>query len=1010
MEHLDNHLKRNRVLPLVFLLLASLLLPALCAQAEVVPSEDIPNFIKTSYSINEGLPTDEANAIVQDHAGYLWIGGYGGLIRYDGTNFVDYSDRLVSSAIRSLFVDSAGRLFIGTNDAGAYVLENDQFTQLRVANSQEYLCIRRFDENSDGTIYAATTSGVVRVDEAELTPINLEEFSSDQFVTLAIDSGDRIWALTDSGLLYEFTPDAFINSYEAEDFFRKDTISTVCADKDGRIYVGSTGDTLVRLTLTDDGTVDQQEDFYSSKIASISKLSPAADGSVLVCGLRGFGRLDPEDQFQLIDSDVVDGNWAIIDHEGNYWVASSGSCLQRYCLGCFASCNFNSTLGTMAANVVYREGNLYYVGTDNGVFVYNKDWSQVNNKATRLLNGVRVRCIGSDDQGRIWISAWNQGVVRFDPKTGESVHFSSENGLNSDKVRVICRLSDGRMLLGNQQGAAIMNAAGDAVDVTYGAQDGMETTSVLSAMELNGHIYLGTDGSGIYEITEDGLVHLGYDRGLTQGVVLRMEADADENGCFFVCAGDKLFYYETRDNLFRLLDGIKKGAGSFYSVYDVNGRLWALQNSGIFSVDKADLLSGEPAYTARYGTECGLTGSLSANTWCYLSEDNRLYIPTHNGVSAFDFRGKEIVMPEAIVNTITVDGTTYEHPASVEVPASAKRITADISLLLFSDMMDYQIAYRLDGFDHEDTITSDHNVSVSYTNLKGGDYTLKIRIINPLTGETAEAEDITISRQSDITESPLFWVGIVIALFLVLFGIGYTIAKRRLLKAQEREEQQRVIIYQALLTIAGTIDAKDLYTKGHSLRVATYSREIARRLGESPEEQERIYYIGLLHDIGKIGVPDEVLNKKGRLTDEEFMLIKKHPAIGGDILHKFDAVPGIENGARYHHERYDGRGYCEGRAGEDIPLVARIIGVADSYDAMQSNRVYRPGLTEEVILNELKKNAGSQFDPGIVPIMCDMIADGFAPVDLEDDSDAPEMHEQDKKPRDKEAETKKKTS
>lgn len=969
-----------------------ILLPACRARAAVISSEDIPNFIKTQYSIEQGLPTDEANAVVQDQSGYLWIGGYGGLIRYDGTNFVNYSDRLESSAIRSLYVDSAGRLYVGTNDAGVYRLEDDVFTRLRVPDSQEYLCIRRFCENSEGVVYAASTSGIVRVDPDELVPVILDDFSTEQFVTLTIDRCDRIWALADSAVLYEFTEDAFIQSYTDADFFQKDTISAVCADTEGSLYVSSSGDCIVKLTIGEEGDVLQQDEFYTSELASINKLSPGPDGVILVCGLRGFGTLNPQDGFLLVDKDVIDGNWAIVDHEGNYWVASSGSCLQRYCLGCFDSCNFNSTLGTMTVNVVYQEGNLYYVGTDTGVYVYNKEWAQVSNRATRVLSGVRVRTIGSDTAGRLWISAWNEGVVRFDPGTGETMRFSTENGLNSDKVRVIYRLSDGRMLLGNQQGAAIMDAAGEKVETVYGAEDGMETTSVLSAMEQSGHLYLGTDGSGIYEITQDGLVHLGYDQGLTQGVVLRMTADADGSGNFFVCAGDKLFYFEEDSRSFRQLDQITKGAGSFYSVYDVNGRIWALQNSGVFSVDKEDLLAGRKTYTARYGTECGLTGSLAANTWCWLSENQRLYIPTHAGVSAFDFEGKEIVMPRAIVNTITVDGTVYEHPSYVEVPSSAKRVTADISLLLFSDAADYEIAYRLDGFDQEDTVTTKRNVSVSYTNLKGGDYTLKIRIINPLTGETAEAEDVIISRASNITESLWFWIALVIAAFLVLFGIGYIIARRRLKKARETEEAQRRIIDQALITIAGTIDAKDLYTKGHSVRVATYSREIARRLGMPEEYLKQIYYIGLLHDIGKIGVPDEVLNKKGRLTDEEFMQIKKHPAIGGEILQSFDAVQGISDGAKYHHERYDGRGYCEGLSGEEIPLVARIIGVADSYDAMQSNRVYRPGLSEEVILNELKKNAGTQFDPKIVPIMCEMIADGFAPMNLKDDRDAPELH------------------
>ncbi len=973
------------IVPALLLILS--LIPALCVQADIVPSESIPNYVKTNYSIDQGLPTDEANAIVQDHTGYIWIGGYGGLIRYDGSNFVDYSNNLESSAIRSLFVDAAGRLFIGTNDAGVYVMENDQFTQLSVPDSRDYLCIRRFDETSKGVVYAATTSGIVRVDEDQLTPISFEEFETQQFINIAVDSSDQIWALTDSSVVYVFTPDSYITSYSETDFFKKDIISSLCADIYGNIFISSSGDSLVKMTVSKEGTVENQDDLYATGLNSISKISPGSDGTVLLCGLRGFGFIDKEGKFQCVDKDVIDGNWAMIDHEGDYWVASSGSCLQRYCLGCFSSCNFNSTLGTMTANVVHRQGKFFYVGTDSGVFVYDTDWNQVNSKATRLLNGIRVRSINSDKDGRIWISAWNQGLVRFDPASGESTRFSTEEGLNSDKIRVIYRLSDGRMLLGDQQGASIMDKSGDTVEKSYTADDGMETTSVLSALELDGHIYLGTDGSGIYEITDDGLVHLGFDEGLTQGVVLRMTPDSNDNGNFFVCAGDKLFYYEIEKNSFRLLDGITKGAGSFYSIYDVGGRIWALQNSGIFSVDKAALLAGEDTYTAKYGPECGLTGSLAANTWCYMTEGVRLYIPTHSGVSAFSFEGKDVVMPRAIVNSITVDDQVYEHPTSVDVPATAKRVTADISLLLFSDMVDYDLAYRLDGFDQEDTVSSDRNVNISYTNLKGGEYNLKVKVINPLTKEVAQSNDVSIAKKTAFKETPLFWILIILLTFCVAFLIGYLILRTRLARAEKNDREQRKIINEALVTIASTIDAKDQYTKGHSVRVAEYSKEIARRMNKDQEFQEKIYYIGLLHDIGKIGVPDEVLNKKSRLTDEEFMLIKKHPAIGGDILHDFTSVKGIADGAKYHHERYDGRGYCEGLAGEDIPLVARIIGVADSYDAMQSNRVYRPGLTDEVILSELTKNAGTQFDPAIVPIMCGMIADGFAPIDIKEDTD-----------------------
>lgn len=180
---------------------------------------------------------------------------------------------------------------------------------------------------------------------------------------------------------------------------------------------------------------------------------------------------------------------------------------------------------------------------------------------------------------------------------------------------------------------------------------------------------------------------------------------------------------------------------------------------------------------------------------------------------------------------------------------------------------------------------------------------------------------------------------------------------------------------QVMSTLAGTIDAKDKYTNGHSERVAEYSRMIAEKCGMSEEEQEEIYYIGLLHDIGKIGVPDEIINKTSRLDDEEYSVVKKHPSIGAEILEKMSELPDIATGAKYHHERYDGKGYPEGLKGKEIPLVARIIGVADSYDAMTSNRSYREVLPQEVVRNEIKKNISTQFDPDFAEIMTQIIDD-----------------------------------
>ena len=173
--------------------------------------------------------------------------------------------------------------------------------------------------------------------------------------------------------------------------------------------------------------------------------------------------------------------------------------------------------------------------------------------------------------------------------------------------------------------------------------------------------------------------------------------------------------------------------------------------------------------------------------------------------------------------------------------------------------------------------------------------------------------------------------------------------------------------------LASAIDAKDTYTHGHSSRVAEYSREIARRAGKSEAECRDIYLSALLHDVGKIGVPNSIINKKGRLTDEEYDVIKTHPVIGRQILSNITQIPHIADGAYYHHERFDGKGYPVGLSGTDIPEIGRIIAVADSYDAMTSNRSYRGILPQNVARAEIEKGMGTQFDPDFAKIMLGMI-------------------------------------
>ena len=209
-----------------------------------------------------------------------------------------------------------------------------------------------------------------------------------------------------------------------------------------------------------------------------------------------------------------------------------------------------------------------------------------------------------------------------------------------------------------------------------------------------------------------------------------------------------------------------------------------------------------------------------------------------------------------------------------------------------------------------------------------------------------------------------------VVFFIVLFVRKSIKYQRMEYESRERLDQLNTNIIRAL---SYTIDAKDRYTSGHSQRVADYSLAIAKRMGKSEADQKIIYYAGLLHDVGKIRVSEEVINKAAKLTEEEFNQIRIHPVSGYHILKDIHEDIRIAYGAKYHHERYDGKGYPNALEGENIPEIARIIGVADAYDAMASNRSYRDALPQEIVRSEIEKGKGKQFDARIADIMLQMI-------------------------------------
>lgn len=208
------------------------------------------------------------------------------------------------------------------------------------------------------------------------------------------------------------------------------------------------------------------------------------------------------------------------------------------------------------------------------------------------------------------------------------------------------------------------------------------------------------------------------------------------------------------------------------------------------------------------------------------------------------------------------------------------------------------------------------------------------------------------------------------------FSVRLEEQNRELKRAIQEEEESELFVNQMIRAFAKSIDIKDQYTKGHSFRVAEYTKMIAERMGYNDKALENIYHIALLHDVGKVVIPEEILNKPGSLTADEYEMIKQHAQYGYDILKEIDCLPNLALGAGYHHERIDGKGYPNGKQEKEIPQVARIIAVADTFDAMHSTRPYRECMPMEEIIDEMKRVSGTQLDGEIVKILLQLIEEG----------------------------------
>ena len=940
------------------------------------------DYVQTIYSSLNGLPCGEANDIAITGDGIMWIGTYAGLYRYNGREFrwMDGFDSVRN--VNCLYVDEEGRLWIGTNDNGLSIVINEQVVNV-IDQSQGLPAnsVKSIIKSSDGYYYIGTTGSM------QILTLNngLKKLNTISEVSYAdhsaADSNGNVAAVSNNGTLFLMQQGQIISSRQLPE--NQAVFKSCVFNPDGYLLAATTENEIYKFDISR-GWFEQLKVYQCPELKSIKNLQYIESGELFVCADNGIGHIDGAGNFEKINTNDFNNSIdnMLVDYQGNLWFTSSRLGLLRLAPSDFRDIYSTAGMDNRVTNTIVQWQDAYYIGTDKGMDAVDlKGKNQVNNELTERFAGIRIRCMLVDDANHLWVCTYGSGLVEIEPD-GTGYLYNKENGAFGNRARVVTQLRDGTILAAGDTGLSFIRD--HRIEDTIVYAEGRISSMVLTITELpDGRILAGTDGNGI-AIIEDREVTRMLTRahGLSSEVILRTVLDAKTGGVFVVTSNG-LCYMNTDDTI-RQLDNFP-----YFNNYDMwikgTDNLFVLSSAGIYTVDRNELLSGRDNIGYELlDTRRGLNSSLTANAWTWFNDETgELYLPCDTGIFVINTNSfsSGTTVYRMSVPTVKLDGVSQrvDRHATLKIPRGVSRVELYPEVINYT-IQDPYVGYKMEGFDSEWTVVPQASLnSIVYTNLPTGDYTFHLAVFDNNQESIIAERTYSLTKAKEIYDNNWF---IFYMLLVPVFGaiwVAWLLIVRHENKMKAELAQANKLIEmgkQTVIAIARTVDAKDQRTADHSKRVALYSKQIAEKYGLDDKQCRDIEWAAQMHDIGKIGIPDAILNKPARLTDEEYAVMKSHTSRGAEILKDFTLLDNVIEGAEFHHERYDGRGYPKGLSGEDIPLYARIIGVADAFDAMTANRIYRKQMDFSYVLGEMERGRGTQFDPQFVDILLELIRDG----------------------------------
>ena len=771
-------------LVLVLLFMTQTAAAADATEPSVDPIKNNDNYSAVVYDNTNGLPAAEANDIVQTSEGFIWIGCYAGLVRYDGNTFERLDSTQGVNSISSLYVDKQDRLWIGTNDNGVAIMENGEFRFWDEKDGLGASKVTDIEGDDSGCVYVGTTAGIAMfTPDLEMTPLKDDRIDDVYVENMVSGSDELLYGTTHDGNVFILRDGNLVNYYEKDETMHPITCVYPDRKRPGWIYYGTEDEGVFHVSLK--SGFNTAESLDVSPLVSVFNMKEIGD-YIWICTRNGVGVIG-EDGFHSLDylpiNNSVDN--MLMDYEGNLWFTSSRQGVMKLVANRFTNVFTRYGLEENVVNTTCLLDGKLFMGSDTGLVVTDEkgvvesipltsvkaaDGGSLNEdqKASdllKMLDGIRIRSIIRDSRDRLWISTWKSlGLLRYDH--GKLTIFDESDGLLSDRVRSVYETKDGRILVAITGGLNIIK--GNRVVSAVDKDDGIFNNETLNVCEApNGDILIGSNGDGIYILDGEGISTVGRDDGLTSGVIMRIKYDED-NKVFWLVTGNSLAYMTEKYKL----TTISKFPypDNFDTFINSKGDMWILSSDGIYISPTKDLLDNKAADPVHYGIANGIPCIATSNPYNYLTENGDLYISGRTGVAKVNIEEslEDINDLKMSVPYVKAD-SKYIYPDEkgyFRIPASTKKLAVYAHVYNYS-LTDPMVSFMLRGFERKpSTVRRSEMGPLYYTNLPGGTYRFDMQIEDAL-GRNSKTMVTTIIKAKAFYEQAWFF-----ALALILFGGG----------------------------------------------------------------------------------------------------------------------------------------------------------------------------------------------------------------------------------------------